>query len=105
MLALVAAGVANLTTSQADSARAREYLTAGQYAHQQGCTDAAREDYRRALAHDPSNKLGCYYLGTIEQQVRDNALAEQDYRAALYFDGSFGPALHNLGVLQHPPQR
>jgi tetratricopeptide (TPR) repeat protein len=104
VLALVAAGVANLTTSQPDAAQASAYLTAGQTAQQHGRTDDAREDYRRALAHDPSNKLGYYYLGTLEQQQGHTTLAEQDYRAALYFDGSFAPALRNLAQLLHPAQ-
>jgi len=96
-LALVAAGVANLTTSPPDAQQASAYLSAGIAAQQHGRTDDAREDYRRALAHDPSNKLGYYYLASLEQQQGQDKLAEEDYRAVLYFDRNFVPALLNLG--------
>jgi Tfp pilus assembly protein PilF len=97
LLALIAAGVVNLTTSQPDAQQASAYLNAGLAAQQRGRTDDAREDYRRALAHDPSNKLGYYYLASIEQQQGQDTLAEEDYRAVLYFDRNFVPALLNLG--------
>ncbi|MEO8898781.1 MAG: hypothetical protein ABI352_04945 [Candidatus Dormibacter sp.] len=96
-LSLVAAGVANLTTSQPDTQQANAYLKAGLAAQGVGRTGDAREDYRRALAHDPNNKLGYYYLGSIEQQQGQDTLAEEDYRAALYFDRNFVPAYLKLG--------
>jgi Tfp pilus assembly protein PilF len=100
-LALVGAGVANLTTSQPDAQQASAYLNAGLAAQQQGRTDDAREDYRRALAHDPNNKLGYYDLASLEQQQGQFTLAEEDYRAVLYFDGKYVPALLNLGFTLH----
>jgi Tfp pilus assembly protein PilF len=100
-LALVAAGVANLTTSEPDAQQATAYLNAGIAAQQHGHADDAREDYRRALAHDPGNKLGYYHLASLEQQQGQDTLAEEDYRAVLYFDSSYVPAYLNLGFTLH----
>jgi tetratricopeptide (TPR) repeat protein len=102
VLALVAAGVVNLTTSRPDAMQASAYMSAGMSAQRQGLVAVARDDYRLALAHEPRNKYAYYNLGTIDSQQRHTVLAMEDYEAALTFDGSFAPALDNLAILLTP---
>jgi len=102
VLALVIAGVVNLTASQPDAVQASAYLNAGLLAQSRGQTADALEDYRQALAHDPRNKFAYYDLGTIESQQGQTGLAVGDYEASLASDPNYVPALYNLAILLTP---
>ena len=102
VLALVIAGVVNLTTSRPESVQASAYLNAGLLAQSHGQTADALEDYRQALAHDPRNKFAYYDLGTVESQQGQTGLAVGDYEAALASDPNYVPALYNLAILLTP---
>jgi cytochrome c-type biogenesis protein CcmH/NrfG len=102
VVALAAAGIVNLTTSQPDAIQAAAYVSAGVTAQDQGRLDDAVEDYRQALAHDPRDTLAYYNLGTVESRQGSTSLAVQDYDAALQFNGNYVPALYNLAVLLTP---
>jgi Tfp pilus assembly protein PilF len=102
VLALAAAGIVNLTTSQPDAEQAAAYVSAGLTAQSQGHLDDAIEDYRQALAHEPRDTVAYYDLGTVQSTQGDLSLAVQDYDAALQFNGNYAPALYNLALLLTP---
>jgi tetratricopeptide (TPR) repeat protein len=99
VLALAAAGIVNLTTSQPDAEQAAAYVSAGLTAQSQGHLDDAIEEYRQALAHEPRDTVAYYDLGTVQSTQGDISLAVQDYDAALQFNGNYAPALYNLALL------
>lgn len=102
VLALAAAGIVNLTTSQPDAEQAAADVSAGLTAQSQGHLDDAIEDYRQALAHEPRDTVAYYDLGTVQSTQGDLSLAVQDYDAALQFNGNYAPALYNLALLLTP---
>ena len=64
--------------------------------------DQAFNNYKNAVAKDPSNMFALYDLGHIDQDRGDVAEAATEYRSALRVDPMFADALYNMGVLDAP---
>ena len=101
LAALVVAAVI-LSGCGAKSERDQAYaaLSAGLRAQSAGQLSAAADQYRKAIAHDPSNKYAYYNLGLVNQLSGLNDAAEQNYRAALQIDPNFIAALYNLAIIR-----
>jgi tetratricopeptide (TPR) repeat protein len=81
---------------------ANQLVNAGLIAQNAGRTAEAADDYHKALALDPRNKVAYYDLGVIDQFAGRNASAELEYRTAIQYDPNFANAIYNLAVLRAP---
>lgn len=84
------------------SDRANQLVAAGLAAERAGHVDQAFNNYKNAVAKDPSNMFALYDLGHIDQDRGDVAEAATEYRSALRVDPMFADALYNMGVLEAP---
>lgn len=91
------------TPAKSEAQQAQDALNAGLRAQNQGNLTEAAEDYRKALAHDPTNKYAYYDLGLIDQLTGHSDSAEKNYRAALQIDPNMAAALYNLAIIRTTP--
>lgn len=66
----------------------------------QGQDDAAREQFQRALEHDPDNVLAHHSLGALLQTQGELEGAERAYRAALARKPDHAPSHAKLGIVR-----
>jgi tetratricopeptide (TPR) repeat protein len=101
MAALVVAALL-MSACGARSERDQAYaaLNAGLRAQSAGQLSTAAEQYRKAIAHDPTNKYAYYNLGLVNQLSGQSEAAEQNYRAAIQLDPNFVAALYNLAIIR-----
>lgn len=79
-----------------DDAEAR--LTLGDICQSHGKTDAAIEEYKKAIALQPSNPKAYYGLGIASTAKRDFRAAHEAFRKTLEIDPKQPTACHGLGV-------
>jgi len=90
------------SAAKSDDQQDKDYFNAGLRAQQAGNLTEASADYRKALAHNPSDKFAYFDLGLIDQQTGNTDAAEKNYRAALQVDPNFVSALFNLAIVRTP---
>ncbi len=71
----------------------------GMWDYRQGNYVAARVEFHRAFADDPTNASFAYNLGCTANHLGDPAGAEQLYRRAIALNSSYQPAYHGLARL------
>jgi tetratricopeptide (TPR) repeat protein len=101
-LAAIVLAACGASAARSDDQLDRDYFDAGLRAQQAGNLTEAAADYRKALAHNPSDKFAYFDLGLINQQAGNNDAAEKIYRAALQIDPNFVSALFNLAIIRTP---
>jgi Tfp pilus assembly protein PilF len=77
---------------------ATSLITQGLKAQLSGNTATAKSDYLQAIHLSPNNDIAHFDLGTVYDQQRSTALAEQEYQLALVIAPNFTNALFNLAV-------
>jgi tetratricopeptide (TPR) repeat protein len=97
---VVAALILSGCGAKSEKDQAYAALNAGLRAQSAGQLSAAADLYRKAIAHDPTNKYAYYNLGLVNQLSGQNDAAEQNYRAGLQIDPNFIAALYNLAIIR-----
>ena len=100
LLLLVTAACGSGTPAATEAQRANDLVNAGLKAQAAGRMTEAADDYHKALALDPRNKVAYYDLGVIDQAAGQNTIAELEYRMAIQYDPKFTDAIYNLAVLR-----
>jgi Tfp pilus assembly protein PilF len=78
--------------------RAAAHVARGRYA-------AAAEEYRKALAVQPSDPTVHNKLGICYQHVGNVAMARREYERALELDPGYAEVWNNIGTLEHASKR
>ncbi len=99
LLGFALVAVAAFCIHEPPSSRAQRALDNGVSAYRSGNLDLAKENYLKAVALDPRNKVGQFNLGVLAQKQGNGREAGKRYRLALKADPRFVPALFNLAVL------
>jgi tetratricopeptide (TPR) repeat protein len=91
------------SSSKSGTQLSADYTSAGLRAQSAGRTSEAVDDYNKAIAQDPKNKIAYYDLGLIQQTTGQLTAAEHNYRVALQIDPDFTLALFNLAIIRTGP--
>jgi tetratricopeptide (TPR) repeat protein len=107
-LGVLALGAAACQSSSGPpSPNAAKLFAAGLKAQGAGKISAARVDYDKVLAQDPTNhykdnKYVYFDLGVIDQGAGNATAAATEYRKALLVDPTYTSALYNLAIVDTP---
>lgn len=98
-LAACGSGTPSASSASSTAGRATADVRAGLAAEHAGNLAEADADYLAALKLSPRDHVAWYDLGVVAQTRGLSTSAEHDYERAVADDGSYVPALYNLGTL------
>jgi tetratricopeptide (TPR) repeat protein len=93
--------------STSSSPNAAKLFAEGLKAQGAGDLNAARADYAKVIAQDPTNryknnKYVYFDLGVMDQDAGNGTAAAAEYRKALLVDPTYLSALYNLAIVETP---
>jgi tetratricopeptide (TPR) repeat protein len=103
LVSVVAVAAACSSNSNSPRASANASVSQGLRAESSGQPQQAINDFKAAVADDPTDPIPYYDLGVMNQQyLKDPTQAATYYNRAILADPSYRPALYNLAILESP---